>query len=330
MYASSPCHASPSAERMNTAINTYIYQEQEGISMAEHKTLQKALRQMAEGSRSAFHTFYLGSSQYVYSSALLLYDSHVDACRFMVDFYQYLYLHLPEYDSSQNLETWISRLLMDRYEQLSIGKHLTQPTVRQQRNSVPSTLIKSEQERIWRLLDASIHFPKESVRRSPIVIILLLSALVLLLLLASRYVPLALERLEAANRVLNSGKAADSGEETDTERDAESEIEEPEEELDTLRDELDDLLSERANAEADDTDDDTDLLLQQQTSGDTLDSGETNVPSAPSAPDTPQAPEPPQEPQTPSLSDRSDASSDLEDLELQLYYGDRLIHAGSD
>lgn len=294
--------------------------------MAEHKALQKALRQMAEGSRSAFHTFYLGSSQYVYSSALLLYDSHADACRFMVDFYQYLYLHLPEYDSSQNLETWISRLLMERYEQLSIGKHLTQPTVRQQRNSVPSTLIKSEQERVWHLLDASIHFPKESVRRSPIVVILLLSALVLLLLLASRYVPLALERLEAANRVLNSGKTADSGEETDTERDAESEIEEPEEELDTLRDELDDLLSERANAEADNTD----LLLQQQSSGDTFDSGETNVPSAPSAPDTPQAPEPPQEPQTPSLSERSNTGSDLEDLELQLYYGDGLIHAGSD
>lgn len=298
--------------------------------MAEHKTLQKALRQMAEGSRSAFHTFYLGSSQYVYSSALLLYDSHTDACQFMVDFYQYLYLHLPEYDPSLNLETWISRLLMERYEQLSIGKHLTQPAVRQQRNSVPSTLIESEQERIWRLLDASIHFPKESVHHSPIRIMLLLSALVLLLLLASRYIPLAIEKLDAANRILNSGKVADLDKETDTEQDAGFGTEDPEDELNTLKDEPDDLLSERADTEAGTSDDDTDPLLQQQSSGDTLDSGETNVPSAPSEPDTPQPPDLPQEPQTPSLSERSNTGSDLEDLELQLYYGDGLIHAGSD
>ena len=92
--------------------------------MAEHAALKKALRQMAEGSKSAFHTFYLGTSQYIYSSALLLYDSHEDACRFMVDSYQYLYLHLPEYDRSGNLEGWISRLLLERYEQLSLGKHM--------------------------------------------------------------------------------------------------------------------------------------------------------------------------------------------------------------
>ena len=63
--------------------------------MAEHAALKKALRQMAEGSKSAFHTFYLGTSQYIYSSALLLYDSHEDACRFMVDIINGIDLALP-------------------------------------------------------------------------------------------------------------------------------------------------------------------------------------------------------------------------------------------
>ena len=90
--------------------------------MSRHKDLQKAIRQMADGSKSGFHTFYLGSVQYVYSSALLLHGDHKSACGFMVDFYQYLYLHLPEYTPGQDLEKWISRLIMDRFSQLSIDR----------------------------------------------------------------------------------------------------------------------------------------------------------------------------------------------------------------
>ena len=63
--------------------------------MAEHKALRKALRQMKDGSKKAFYTFYSGTVQFVYGNAMLLCDSHEDAGRFLVDFYPYLYLHLP-------------------------------------------------------------------------------------------------------------------------------------------------------------------------------------------------------------------------------------------
>ena len=316
--------------------------------MAEHAALKKALRQMAEGSKSAFHTFYLGSSQYVYSSALLLYDSHEDACRFMVDFYQYLYLHLPEYDRSQSLENWISHLLMERYEQLSIGKDVRRPSVKQQMNSTTASLSKSEQERVWRMLDVNIHFPKEAaVRHTPGGIALLISILLLLLLVASRYVPAAFTRLkEAIATAVISGEATGSeGEGTeDNTADPESEGSADDvtgsedagnetdnadqtDELDSVKDELDDLLNERTDTDAGNSSDDTDGLLQQQQSTDFSTSGQTKTPESPAAPDTPQEPDPPQVPQEPVMSEGSDTLSgteDLENLELELYYGDNL------
>ena len=302
--------------------------------MAEHAALKKALRQMAEGSKSAFHTFYLGTSQYVYSSALLLYDSHEDACRFMVDFYQYLYLHLPEYDRSQSLENWISHLLMERYEQLSIGKDMRRPSVKQQMNSTAAQLSKSEQERVWRMLDVNIHFPKEAaVRHRPGGIALLISVLLFLLLVASRYVPAAFAHLkEAIATTAASGEAAGSEGEEDNTAGSEGEDIEPDhtdqaDELDSIKDELDDLLNERTDADAGSSSDNTDGLLQQQQSSDSSASGQTKTPESPAAPDTPQEPEPPQAPQEPVMSEGSDTLSDTEDLEnleLELYYGDNL------
>lgn len=290
--------------------------------MAEHKALKKALRQMKEGSRSAFHTFYLGSSQYIYSSALLLYDSHEDACRFMVDFYQYLYLHLPEYDRSGNLENWISRLLIERFEQLSIGKNMPKPTVEQQMNFTTAKLSKSEQERIWRMLDVNIRFPKEPVHRSSLRIVLLVSSLLLLLLIAIRYLPSATKWLRNAsgqeNNIENENNASDP--------DRDTQADEP----DSTKDELDDLLNERANADKDSTPDNTDALQVQQQTKDNTDSDQTKTPESPSEPDTPQEPEQPQspqEPQTPSISDGSNTLSgtdELENLELELRYGDSL------
>ena len=228
--------------------------------MAEHAALKKALRQMAEGSKSAFRSFYLGTSQYIYSSALLLYDSHEDACRFMVDCYQYLYLHLPEYTPAANLEHWISHLMMERYEPLSIGKGLSKHSVRQQMHSTTTPLSKSEQERIWRMLDVNIHFPKESVRRSPTRILLFASAVLLLLLIASRYAPAALKQLPAIHSAETSGDNSDKetgssdenvGEGTGAEEDTRTD------ELDSIEDKLDDLLKERADTDtgSDDTDD---------------------------------------------------------------------------
>lgn len=300
--------------------------------MAEHAALKKALRQMAEGSKSAFRSFYLGTSQYIYSSALLLYDSHEDACRFMVDFYQYLYLHLPEYTPAANLEHWISHLMMERYEQLSIGKDLPKPSARQQLHSTTTPLSKSEQERIWRMLDVNIHFPKESVRRSPTRILLFASALLLLLLIASRYAPAALKQLQAIHSAETSGDNSDKetgssdenvGEGTGAEEDTRTD------ELDSIEDKLDDLLKERADTDtgSDDTDD-----LQMQQSADHTDSDQTQTPASPSEPAAPQEPEQPTEPQTPASPDSSgsdSASDDLEDLELQLHYGDSLLFTDS-
>lgn len=297
--------------------------------MAEHTALKKALRQMAEGSKSAFHTFYTGTSQYIYSSALLLYDSHEDACRFMVDFYQYLYLHLPEYDRSKNLEDWISRLLLERYEQLSIRKDLPEPSLRQQMNSGAARLSKSEQERVWRMLDVQIHFPKETVHRSPLLPILLISALLLLLLFAGRYLPAAMEQLQSIQSATPSEDPSGNDEVTDELEPSGSENAQ-EDEPDSVSDELNDLLNERANTGADHSADDADDLLQQQQSQHADTSGQIKTPESPAEPDQPQMPQAPEVPQEPSLSDDSsdfDTLSDIEDLEnleLELRYGDSL------
>ena len=65
--------------------------------MAQKVMLKNAMKEMAAGSKKAFHTFYTGTAQYVYQSAYYLYANERSAREFMVDFYQYLYLHLPEY-----------------------------------------------------------------------------------------------------------------------------------------------------------------------------------------------------------------------------------------
>ena len=300
--------------------------------MAEHTALKKALRQMAEGSKSAFHTFYTGTSQYIYSGALLLYDSHEDACRFMVDFYQYLYLHLPEYDRSKNLEDWISRLLLERYEQLSIGKDLPEPSLRQQMNSGAARLSKSEQERVWRMLDVNIHFPKEPVRRSLRSIALLVSVLLLLILIASRYMPSVLEQLQTSNA---SGESENiSGEPGESENaaneDTGSADSGQEDELDSIKDAIESIANERSNSGSGNEGEDTDDLQMQQQSGISEEADQSGAPESPQEPDAPQEPESPQEPQTPQtpeMSEDSDSPSgadDLENLELELHYGDQL------
>lgn len=282
--------------------------------MAKHTALDKALRQMAEGSQSAFHTFYLGSSQYIYNSALLLYGSHGDACRFMVDFYQYLYLHLPEYKRSENLEHWISRQLLTRYEQLSIGKNMPKPSVEQQMHSAAVQLSKSEQERIWRMLNADIHFPKETVRRSPARILLVISLLLLLLLVASRYAPAVAERLNTFRNTPDSEDATDGENET-------PENDETNDELDAIQEKLNALVNERSGSDGEASDDDTDTFTQQQ---------QTNTPSEPDAPQTPDEPQKPQEPQEPDeptfSEDTRSSIEDLENLELELRYGDSLLY----
>lgn len=291
--------------------------------MAKHAALNKALRQMAEGSQSGFHTFYLGSAQYIYNSALLLYGSHGDACRFMIDFYQYLYLHLPEYKRSEDLEHWISRQLLVRYEQLSIGKNMPKPSVEQQMHSATVQLPKSEQERIWRILNADIHFPKETVRRSPARIALVISLLLLFLLVACRYAPVVAERLNIFRNTPDSENAADGENET-------PEDDETDDELDAIQEKLDALVNERSGSDGGAADDNTDAFTQQQQTGISDASSQTSTPSEPDAPQTPNEPQKPQEPQEPEeptfSEDTRSSIEDLENLELELRYGDSLIY----
>lgn len=129
--------------------------------MAKQTALQRAVRDMAQGSKQAFRVFYLSTIPYIYSSARLLYESHEQACGFTIDVYQYLYLHLPEYRAGEDLEKWISKHMMERYSQLSIGRPLPTHSVRTQSQSTALILEESERERIWRQLSAKIHFPKE-------------------------------------------------------------------------------------------------------------------------------------------------------------------------
>lgn len=187
--------------------------------MANHKELQKALSQMADGSKSGFHTFYRGTAQYVYSSALLLYGTHENACRFMIDFYQYLYLHLPGYDPSQDLEKWISRLLMERFRELSIGKNIQPPTVEQQMISGAATLSQNELTRVWRMLETNMHFPKEPPKRRKSLLILLLTLLLFFLLLAFRCGSALLEKLQTDESEYTEDASDSKSEATDGEGD---------------------------------------------------------------------------------------------------------------
>lgn len=292
--------------------------------MAEHTALKKALRQMAEGSRSAFHTFYMGTSQYVYNSAFLLYDSHEDACRFMVDFYQYLYLHLPEYDPAVNLNSWISRLLLERYKQLSIGKTMPEPSAKKQMASVSAHLSKSEQERVWRMLDVNIRFPKEPIRHSFWGIALLIPILLFLMLIAGRYLPDILQQFQSSGSADESENVSGDG--------ADAADGDAKDEPDSIMDESEHPADERGESDSDGASDDgSDLQMQQSASS--ADAGQAGTSQEP---DTPKEPEAPKEPDTPQSSQASQGNQmpddlhmsesvdELENLELELYYGDQL------
>ncbi len=314
--------------------------------MGTKKTLQKALQEMADGSKTGFRSFYDGTIQYIYSSAMLLYGSRDLARRFVVDFYQYLYLHLPEYDGKQDVEAWLVRLMKERYDQLSIGQDRQRPDPL----NVDTQLDADSRERIYRRLEAAIHFPKEQARRRPLSvwIALALSVLLLLTLLAVRYGPALSERMggtdgaeaaedgsDAAGEELaggETGKNADGG-------------------LSRLEEEIGDMPGQTANgSQAADTDD------PDSSSGgaDGADSGDGDggiIQSQSSAPQDPDEPREPDEPQTPGEPDVPDVplvpdtegadgtqtdsggtsdvletgilpgAEDLEDLELHMRYG---------
>lgn len=262
--------------------------------MAENQALKRALRAMAAGSKSGFKTFYNSTAAFIYSSARLLYPSHEEACRFMVDVYQYIYLHLPEYDEKQSIEKWISRMIYDRYTQLSIGREPVAPSVSQQMEAGSVILSENERARIWRMLDVQIHFPPEPVKRQPMLrILLVISVLLLALLFVVRYAPAVARQLTSSDQ--SGNQASDDTDHADvTADDTESE--------DAVSGSV---VDENALPDTQTPDDDT--TTDQR--NDQSDRSDTRSDS----------------PGTQSGSDNSiDA---LEDLELNLRYGDSLIYA---
>jgi cytoskeletal protein RodZ len=312
---------------------------QEAGSMAEQKTLKKALRQMSEGSKSGFRTFYLGSIQYIYSSARLLYDTHEDACRFVVDVYQYLYLHLPEYDMSQDLQGWISKIIRERYLQLSIGKQRTPSPLGHP--IATSTLTKEEQERLWHILDLHIRFPKEHQPLSTSKVLLIISCVLLVILLASRYVPTIAEKLSDTGSLSNDAQENSDGDTGDGSSTDDTEAADDSSDMDEINDLLQQINSDKTSEETTNDGDLSGMTSQQDTTNTQESSGTSPTVTEPTI-DTPTVEEPTideptvETPTAPSSSNSSSSSSsnsqnsdseDLENMELELYYGDSLKYA---
>lgn len=305
--------------------------------MSQHKDLQKAIRQMADGSKSGFYTFYLGSAQFVYNSALLLYGEHKASCNFMVDFYQYLYLHLPEYHDSLDLEKWISRLIMERFQQLSIGKNIKKPSVQEQMSAGNALFGQAERERVWRLLEERMHFPPEvstKKHRSRSYFPLLLTILLLLILLVCHFRQPLLEQL----RDILIQTENPNGEGTDDKNSENGENDEnnlPADPTQTPED------APNALGLGDDNGTDTDNHeLQDNPTAPSVDTPSVSAPQTPTI-DTPATTPPTVNPPTVSeptvdfpvseqngglSGSRAGDYSDLENLELELLYGDSLTY----
>lgn len=311
--------------------------------MAENQSLKRALRAMAAGSRSGFKTFYNGTAAFIYSSARLLYPSHEEACRFMVDIYQYIYLHLPEYDETQSIEKWISRMIYDRYTQLSIGKGPLTPSVSRQMEAGSVVLSESERARIWRMLDVHIHFPPEQKKRRPPLprILLILSVLALFLLLLIRYVPALLPQVLPQDQADGSPAAADA-KDTDTESGETDAASGSAVQSDALPQTPDDTSVDTPTGNSDTVSDEQaqmdELEERMNQIGAKNSSGKTDDTTIPDTPDTPDTSDT-SDTSTPDISGtpdtsvsasrqnrtESEASDSLEDLELELRYGDSLL-----
>lgn len=285
--------------------------------MAKRQTLHGAIRKMADGSKQGFSDFYSGTVQFIYRSAFLLFNNHEDACRFMVDFYQYLYLHLPAYDKSVSLEKWISRLMLDRYNELSIGKQLPNQTVSTKLTASTIELSAREQERIFRQLQACIRFPKEPFRIPWKILVIAFPLLLLLLLIGYHYAP------NIKGYFSNGALTEQSHEQSESLEDEASDLSElplpftnnDSSDNNTSEDQAQDRSKEILSPTVDDTPD-----SQEKPSAD------EHMPDSPQMPTT-----------SDSESDFDHSASepqsndyeDLENLELQLHYGDSLTERGS-
>lgn len=305
--------------------------------MAENQSLKRALRAMAAGSRSGFKTFYNGTAAFIYSSARLLYPSHEEACRFMVDIYQYIYLHLPEYDETQSIEKWISRMIYDRYTQLSIGREPLTPSVSRQMEAGSVVLSESERARIWRMLDVHIHFPPEQKKRRPPLprILLILSVLALFLLLLIRYVPALLPQVLPQDQADGSPAAADA-KDADTESGETDVASGSAVQSDALPQTPDDTSVDTPTGNSDTVSDEQaqmdELEERMNQIGAGNSSGKTDDTTIPDTPDTPDTSTPdisgtPDTSVSASRQNRTESGSSdsLEDLELELRYGDSLL-----
>ena len=293
--------------------------------MSENQSLKRALHAMANGSRSGFKTFYNGTAAFIYSSARLLYPSHEEACRFMVDIYQYIYLHLPEYDEKQNIEKWISRMIYERYTQLSIGKEPLAPSVSRQMEAGSVVLSESERTRIWRMLDVQIHFPPEPKKRqSPLPrILFILSVLTLAVLLLIRYVPAILQQ-NASQTQADDSQAADDADTEDPDADSGDSVQSDEPaDIPTDTPATNDAAVSDEQAQMDELEE---RMNQIHANNSSSESDTATVPDTPDTPDTPNTPDTSVSSTRQNNDSSGTGTSDsLDDLELNLRYGDSLL-----
>ena len=319
--------------------------------MAQKVMLKNAMKEMAAGSKKAFHTFYTGTAQYVYQSAYYLYANERSAREFMVDFYQYLYLHLPEYTQDQSLENWISALVRQRFRELSIGKKIPDATLQQRMTTVE--LDKNTRNQIWHMLEMRISFPPEKVRLPYGLIAILLSLAALLLLFGYHYKDVLFPATQ------NNLNASDLTPDTQADEDASEEGEETEPDPSTSDSgKTDDATAEDTSDEDDLTDkrnghfqastnDDTPVSDSDTQDSDDTTSKEADQPSSDAYQDalvhskrdttTPTVEQPTvNRPENNSTQDQTESPSTTErlddfdfDSDIDLHYGDSLTDRGS-
>lgn len=285
--------------------------------MAKKAQLQASIRLMAEGSKSAFHTFYMGTSQYVYRNASLLYSDHSQVCQFMVDFYQYLYLHVPEYTPSTELKVWISRLIRARYDELSIGKDQQTPALSQQLESGNGLLSSNEQAHIWHQLEACMHFPAETQIKhasKPGILPAMILILILLALSAAWiFAPKLYSRLQSQPENQESpAKASDNDEPDDTADEDNITVED-------LNDLVENAINQSTTSEALDTADFEDPKMNMQNAAKQSGQSKTKQDTTGSKANTSNDPD---------TNNTSNNRTNIEDLELELHYGDNLLPRG--
>ena len=147
--------------------------------MSRQISLKSALDGMKNGSKSGFHRFFSGTIQYIYQSSRFLFSDEDSAHRFILDFYEYLYLHISEYHEDLSMDKWISKLLLARYHEIFGNRPIDQSSMVQRSRSYE--LSEKEKKQLWIQLQSRIHFPADStlIQRFLIICVFLILGILL-------------------------------------------------------------------------------------------------------------------------------------------------------